>query len=266
MEKVLQRQRRINIWKAMKNNTLQNYMRFAPLVALLVVWEVAVRSGFANPFFISSPSVIVKTGVELIASGAMTPHIITSIGAVFGALAISLVVGTALGVGAGFYKKMGSIMAPYLFTMNSLPIIAITPLLILWFGFGLVAKVVIITLMAIIPIIIAVMDGAKSVDRNLIMMARLYKANDWMIIRSIVMYHAMPFLYSGARVAVGRAFIGLVVAEIFGYNQGLGYLIALYSSNYQTGALMFTILLLLLCNVIIVQGVTMMEKKFTKWK
>lgn len=250
----------------MKNKTLQYYMRFAPLVALLALWEAAVRGGFANPFFISSPSTIIKTGAELIASGAMAPHIITSLGAVFSALVISLIAGTVLGICAGFYKKIGSIIAPYLFTMNSLPIIAITPLLILWFGFGLVAKVVIITLMAIIPIIIAAMDGAKSVDRNLIMMARLYKASDWMIIRSIVMYHAMPFLYSGARVAVGRAFIGLVVAEIFGYSQGLGYLIALYSANYQTGALMFTILLLLLCNVIIVQGVTIMERKFTKWK
>lgn len=250
----------------MKNEIIKRYMKFAPLAVLLGAWEILVRGGVADPFFVSSPSAIIREGYKVIASGEMIPHLVASLGAVLGALAIALVVGIATGIAAGFYKKIGMVAGPYLFAANALPIIAITPIIILWFGFGLVAKTLIIFLMAVIPIIIAAMDGAMSVDRELLVMARLFGANDKTIIRSIVLWHAAPFIYSGARIAVGRAFIGLVVAEIFGYNKGLGYLIALYSANYQTALLMTTVIVLLACNIALVKLVALIEKKHIQWK
>ncbi|HBI25856.1 MAG: ABC-type nitrate/sulfonate/bicarbonate transport system, permease component [Candidatus Wolfebacteria bacterium GW2011_GWC2_39_22] len=250
----------------MRSNPLKRYITIIPFALLLALWELLVRTEFANPFFISSPSAILTSGFAALASGDMTPHIITSMGAVFIALLLALIIGVSLGILAGFYPKVGDVISPYLFTLNSLPIVAVTPLFILWFGFGMGAKILIIFLMAVIPVIIAAMDGAKSVDTNFITMARLYKASDSTILRSIVFYHAAPFIYSGMRVAVGRSFIGLVIAEIFGYNKGLGYLIALYSSNYQTALLMFTIIFLLACNVLLVKLITFLEKKTINWK
>lgn len=250
----------------MKNKIIKQYMKLVPIGILLGIWEISVRGGIADPFFVSSPSMIIREGLRVIGSGEMIPHLVASVGAVLGALVIALVVGIATGVAAGFYKKIGTVAGPYLFTANALPIIAITPIIILWFGFGIGAKMLIIFLMAVIPIVIAAMDGARSVDRELLVMARLFGATDKEIIRSIVLWHAAPFIYSGGRVAVGRAFIGLVVAEIFGYNKGLGYLIALYSANYQTALLMVTVIVLLVCNVVLVKLIAMIEKKHIQWK
>lgn len=222
------------------------------VVVFIIVWKLFASFGIIDELFISSPEKVLASGIELIASGVIWKHLWISVLALGGGMAFSIIFGVFFGVLLGFYENLYQYAKPFIFTLNALPKIAIFPLIIIWFGIGLESKIAIIFLMSVSSILINTIDGVKNVDKNLVLMANSFGASKMHIIKTICFFNALPSIFTGISLAIGKAVTGVVIAEVFGYGLGLGHLVSRYGSNYQTGRLMFVIIILLLLSLLLV--------------
>jgi NitT/TauT family transport system permease protein len=181
--------------------------------------------------------------------------------AFFIGLIIAIIIGVVVGIAVGGSKKLEAAIKPYVFALNSLPLVAIIPLMIIWFGIGAFSKTVVVFLVAVIPIIISVSDGVKTVDQNLVKMAESFGASKI----KVIFFHSLPNIISGIRIAVGRALVGLLAAEFFGFGKGIGYLISLYGSTFEVNKMMALVLLVIAFNILMIALINITEKKLVHW-
>lgn len=236
------------------------------VLVFLAVWEIVGRLEIINPIFISYPSEVFAAGFELVKSGKIIPHFIASVKALLAGLFLAVAAGGPGGLILGTNKNLYDFFRPFVFTLNALPKVAAVPLIIIWFGFGIVSKIAVVFLMALPSILINSLDAAKNIDKEFLEMAKSFKAGRLFVLKSITFFGSLPFVFSGIRVAIGKAVIGLVIAEVFGYGIGLGYLAVFYGQNFQTGRLMFVILLLLSITLALSGLLAVLERLVIKWK
>jgi NitT/TauT family transport system permease protein len=229
-------------------------------------WEVIARLNWVDPIFISSPSKVFLAGYNLIRTGEIFPHLFVSLEALFLGLFLAIVFGVIAGLLIGSNKVLYGLFSPYVYALGSLPTVAVIPLVIIWLGIGIYAKIAIVFLMALKPILINVIDGVRNVDRKLIGMARSFGADDYFILRTVTFFGALEFSFSALRSAVGRSITGLIVGEAYGYGKGLGFLVSYYGGNFQTSRLMFAIILLLFISLCLINIIKILERKIIKWK
>ncbi len=214
------------------------------LVAVLAVWEGVCRLFAISPFIMPMPSAIAARFVQLIATGEIWPHFIATL--------TSIVTGLGLGVAAGLI--CGSLIAtipvldrlvyPYLVALQTVPKIAIAPLFVLWFGYGLTSKIVITALLCFFPILVSVIAGFRSVDFNQLEMMRAFGATRIQILRRLRIPSALVLIFAGLEIASVLAVIGAVVGEFVGAQVGLGYLITSLNFNLDVAG-MFAVLVFL---------------------
>ncbi|MFA6097507.1 MAG: ABC transporter permease [Candidatus Paceibacterota bacterium] len=244
----------------------KNYISFISILVFFVLWEAIARFNFINPLFISSPSKIYKSGSMLVLSGEIFPHVWISLKAFFAGFLAGIVLGVLGGLAIGYNKYLYKIFLPYVLALNSLPTIAIIPLVIIWFGIGIEAKIIIVLLMVIKPILINTINAVINTDRNIIKMAKSFGASHYQILSSIVFFSALPFIFSSLQMAIGRGITGLVVGEMFGYGKGLGFLVSFYGNTFQTPRLMFVVTILLVISLTMSRAVHALEGQIIKWK
>jgi ABC-type nitrate/sulfonate/bicarbonate transport system permease component len=235
------------------------------IFGFLALWELVSFRELIDPLFIGRPSQILLELFSLFSSGFIYEHIIYSGQALLLGLLLALVLGILGGIALGSNKKIYSAVSPFVYAIQATPIIAILPLIIIWLGIGIQAKVAIIFAMAFVPIIIASIEGVRAVDSSYLDMARSFGATRIFIIKKIVIYDILPILFSGIKIAMGRGVIGLIVAEFFGLGRGLGYLVSFYGSTLQTDKLMAIIILLLVINFSLLGLVDLTKKNILKW-
>jgi len=246
---------------------LRKYYIGAFSVAIFfVVWEITARLKLINSVFISSPSKVYSAGYEMLGSGEIFPHIFISLEALFSGLFLAAALGMIIGLMIGSNKTLYQFFSPHIYALNSLPTVAVIPLIIIWFGIGIYAKIAIVFMMALKPILINVIDGVRNVDKKLIGMSRSFGADSIFVLRSITLFSILPFLFSGLRISIGRSITGLIVGEAFGYGKGLGFLVSFYGSTLQTSRLMFIILLLLFISAGLINIILYIEKKIIIWR
>ena len=253
--------------KINKSLTSPSAIGLMSVAVFLTIWQIVSARKIIDPIFIGTPTLILKAGIKLFTSGEIYPYLKLSSEALFISLFLSIIFGVIAGLIIGSNKKLEQIILPFIFASNSLPVVVLIPLIIIWLGLGTNAKVVVIFLMAVIPILVNTMDAAKSIDSSVTKMAQSFKASKLFILKNIVFFHSLPFILSGIRVAAGRAIIALFVAELFGLGEGIGYLISYYGATFQTNKLMAVALLILLLNFLIVNVIiNFTEKRIVKWK
>lgn len=232
----------------------------------LVAWEIAGRFKLIDPMFISYPSRVLADGFALLASGKITPHLSISLKTILLGFFLAVASGSLAGMIIGHSKRLYALLRPYVYFLNSFPKIAVVPLIIIWFGVGFASKVAVVYLMALVPVLMSAIDGSRNADPELMRMAKSFRIGKVKTLVYIVFFSALPFIFSGMRISAGRAVIGLVVAEVFGYGKGLGYLLSFYGANFQTSRLMFVILIFFAINMSLVGSIAFFEKKLVKWK
>ena len=156
-------------------------------------------------------------------------------------------VGLPLGVVLGRSRTLNAMFDPFITAFNATPRLVFLPLVMLWFGLGLWAKVVIVFIGALFPLLINTYEGVRNSDKMLINVVRSFGASEWDIARLVVMPNALPYIVSGLRLAIGRAILGVVVAEFFGSEEGLGVMMVQAAGRYQvdvvfSGLIIFTAL------------------------
>lgn len=204
----------------------------AAAAAFLLGWRLLVALGGYPPFILPAPEVVALRLVQAWLNGTIVPHA----SATLAAIALGFAVGGAAALPIGYLlarsRLAERVLSPYLVAAQATPILALAPLLALWFGTGLLPKVLICALIVFFPVAIATMVGIRSVDARLLEMGRSLRANRWELFRHLELPAALPAIFGGLRVGVTLAVIGAIVGEWAGAERGLGVLI-----NLARGAL-----------------------------
>jgi NitT/TauT family transport system permease protein len=232
----------------------------------LCLWEAVGRLGAVNPLFLSSPSTIASTAVGMMASGELGIHLRASSGEFGIGFGLAAVAGVAVGLAAGWYRRLRYVLAPFIWGFHAIPRVAFLPLIILWIGIGLWSKVAVVFLGAFFPICISTMSGVGTVDRAHLMLARSFRASEWQILRAIVVPTALPAMVAGLRLGVGRALLSIVVAEIYAASAGVGYLIMSAGSTFRTDRLFVGILVLAAVGIFFNGLFSFAEQRIGRWR
>jgi NitT/TauT family transport system permease protein len=227
----------------------------------LLGWELISRMGLISKLFTSRPSEILSAGLQLTADGIFWQHFWISMETLFSGLLLAACCGLFLGILIGASKKTYEFFRPFIFAANALPVVAVIPIIILWFGIGFFAKIFIVFFMAVIPILINTIDGVRNIDQKLIVMAKSLHASNFFMLKKIMFPGALPQSFTGLKSAVGRSIVALVLSEVFGYGKGLGYLISSYGAAFQTARLMFVLLILLAISLTLTKLLVIIEKR-----
>lgn len=234
------------------------------LAITLSIWEWYGRH--VDPIFFSSPSAIAQALPDMISSGVLPDAIASSCKALFIGFACAIAVGIVIGLVTGRYKLANAALNAQITALYSTPTVALIPLLILWFGLGLEAKVVVVFLSAVFPIIINTQGGAENVQGSLVEVGLVEGANEWQIFTKIIVPGALPYIMTGIRLSVGRAVVGMVVAEMFTAISGLGGQIITYGNAFATDKLLVVVVVLALLGVILTQATRRLEMIFAPWR
>jgi NitT/TauT family transport system permease protein len=236
------------------------------MLAFLAVWETAVRAGAVNPLFSSSPSRIVAAAVEMFADGSIYEHLWVSAQEFFSGFALAIVIGVPLGLLMGWYSRVNAVLEPFVSALYATPRIALLPLVMIWFGIGLASKVAIVFLGAVFPILVNTITGVRTIDADFIKVARSYGATDRQMFLTVVLPSSVPMLLTGLRLGLGHALVGIVVGEMYGATQGLGYLIAVAGARFQTDRVMVGIILIAGLGVALTELLRAIERRFERWR
>lgn len=197
--------------------------RMALALALLVLWEAVHRA--IGTAYVASPMEVGRRLAQLVASGALWTHLAATLMAAIGGFAIGWALGFAMPVALSFMPRAGRALEPYVMLAMGIPLFALIPLLILWFGIGLMPKVVIVVSMVFFIIYITTFAGLRGVDRRWLDMARVMGASGWQLVRLISRHAMVPHLLGGLKVAVPRAISAAIVSEFLVADRGLGFYI-----------------------------------------
>ena len=228
----------------------------------VLVWKVIVVVGGLPPFILPPPETVAERFVSAWLDGTVWPHFITTLVEI----ALGLAVGVALALLAGYGLARSALFerlaSPYLVAAQAIPILALAPLLVLWFGNGLASKVVICAVIVFFPVAIATMVGIRSVDGRLIELGRSLRATDRQILATIEIPGALPSIFGGLRVGVTLAVVGAVVGEWAGASRGLAVLLNLARGSLFDIPLMFaTLVTIALVGVALYLGVVVLERR-----
>jgi NitT/TauT family transport system permease protein len=231
-------------------------------ILLLLAWKALTVIGGYQPFILPPPESVGARFARAWADGTMEPHARTTLVEI--ALGFAVGAGLALVVGYALARSrlVEQALSPYLVAAQATPILALAPLIVLWFGTGLLSKVVICAVIVFFPVAISTMVGIRSVDRQLIEMARAFRATPRQVLTGVEIPAALPAIFGGLRIGVTLAVIGAIVGEWAGGDTGLGVLINLArGSLFDTPLLFATLVSIALLGVALYLVVVVIERR-----
>jgi ABC-type nitrate/sulfonate/bicarbonate transport system permease component len=234
------------------------------LCVFLAVWEYFGRD--VNPIFGSYPSAIFASFIELARNGKLAVALLQSIQPFILGYGIAIVIGVPLGLVIGRFWVAEAALGFLITGGYAMPLVALVPLLILWFGLGFAVKAAVIFLMSIFPIVINTWLGVKSVPKTLIDVGKSLVASDAVILRRIVLPATLPYIMAGIRLAVGRAVVGMVIAEFFTEISGLGGIIINSANNFDTAKMFVPIIVLMILAIGLNALIGWIERMVAPWQ
>jgi ABC-type nitrate/sulfonate/bicarbonate transport system permease component len=261
----LERQERskIKIWVKKNEKTIIGTIS---VTIFLIIWELAIYLKWVDPMFTSSPSRIVMAAVTLFSDGGIYHDLkVSGIEFVIG-FGLAILIGVPLGILMGWYAKVDAILDPFVSALYATPRIALLPLIMIWFGIGLGSKIAVIFLGSIFPILVNTITGIRTVDADLIKAARSFGAKDLQIFRTVALPACIPLILTGFRLGLGHALIGIVVGELYAATAGIGFMMAVAGSTFQTDRLMVGIIIIALSGMALTEIIKKVEKRFERWR
>ncbi len=236
------------------------------LAAGLAVWEAAARWSGLPAFILPGPGAVARRLGDVLADGWLLRNTAVTLGEVLGGLALGLVVATTLGYLIAKSPLLERVLTPYIVASQAVPIVAIAPLLVLWFGVGLRSKVLICALIVFFPILINTVLGLRSVEPDLRDLMRSLRATRWQLLLKLEVPAALPVWLGGLRVGATLAVVGAVVGEFVGADRGLGFLINFGRGQYDTALVFVAAGTLVLLALALYGAVAALERVLLAWK
>jgi putative hydroxymethylpyrimidine transport system permease protein len=242
-------------------------LRWAPpllLLALLVGgWEVLARTGSVEDYLLPAPSEVARALVE--DRDLLLPDAWVTLREVLLGFGLALVGGVAAAALVHLSPLARRTLYPLVVGSQAIPVIVIAPILVIWFGFGMTPKLIVIALICFFPITVNTLDGLASVDRAQVKMLRTLDASRWQVFRRLELPAAVPYLLSGARVAVAVAVIGAVFGELVGSDAGLGHVIQVGTAQLLTARVFAATLLLAAMGIALFALVGLVGRRAAPW-
>ncbi|MBL3643310.1 ABC transporter permease [Peribacillus frigoritolerans] len=235
-------------------------------VVVLIAWQALGSVGILPAQLFSSPLLIVMTFIDLVQSGEMGMHLQISLTRAFLGFALGGFLGLLLGVIVGMQKKSEEYLNPSIQMLRTVPLLAITPLFIMWFGFGELSKVLLIALGAFFPLYLQTFLGLRNVDKKLYDVALILEFSRREQITKLMIPAALPNILLGIRLALSAAWMCLVVAELLGADRGVGFMIQDARSFMQTDVVFVGIIIFALAGKISDSFVRFLENHLLKWQ
>jgi NitT/TauT family transport system permease protein len=238
----------------------------ATLALFLLGWEAIVRLGHYPAFILPSPGRVLQRLLEVLLNGTLLSHAAITLVEVLGGLALGVTVATVLGYALAKSVSIERALSPYLVASQAIPIVAIAPLLVIWFGPGLTSKVLISALIVFFPILVNTIAGVRSVSQDLRDLMRSLQATPWQTFTRLEVPAAMPVLLAGLKVGATLSVIGAVVGEFAGADAGLGFMINLADGQYDTARVFVGVLALVVMALALYGAVAWLERRTLFWQ
>ncbi|MEX0787527.1 MAG: ABC transporter permease [Anaerolineales bacterium] len=236
------------------------------ILAALAVWEIVARWSGIPPFLIPPPGAVVARLVQSAAAGTLGHHVWVTLAEVLTGLAIGLSFALGLGYALAKSPSVERLISPYLVASQSVPVVALAPLLALWFGPGPTSKVLISALIVFFPALVNTVLGVRSVPTELKDLMRSLRASTWQTFAKLEVPASLPAVFSGLKVGATLSVIGAVVGEFVAANEGLGFLLNVARGRYDT-PLVFGCILLLVGMALTLYGITSwFELRLLGWR
>lgn len=234
-------------------------------VALIVIWEVLVR-------VLNVPAYIFPSAIDVgralyggIASGLYLQHLQVTMTAVLIGFAIGSSCGLFLGVLITTFAIVNRVLYPYIIALQTMPKVAIAPLMIAWFGFGIHSKIVLVAIASMFPMLINTISGIRAADSDRVAMVRALGGSRWQILRYILLPNAVPFIFAGAKTGIVLSVISAIVGEFVGARYGIGVLILQANYSLDMARVFSLIVLLSLSGVVLSSIVMFLERRICFW-
>jgi NitT/TauT family transport system permease protein len=234
---------------------------------LVAVWAFVARVGRYPTFLLPAPELVWTRFWTVVADGTLWYHTSVTLVEILGGLALGLTTATVLGYLLAKSPLVERFLSPYIIASQSVPIVALAPLLIIWFGFGLFSKMLVCALTIFFPVLINTIVGLRSVEADLVDLMHSLQASRWQNFRYLELPAALPVLLAGLKIGVTLSVIGAVVGEFAQSDRGLGFLVNLASRGLFDTPLMFVALFVLMTIALILYGsVSLLEALVLRWK
>lgn len=243
--------------------------RFAPLLTLallLIAWQVVVSLQLYPPFIIPSPLVVLNKAILVIRDGSLLYHTGVTFWNVLAGLGVGLFLAVTLGYTIAKTPILEEFLSPIIVAVQSAPVVAYAPLLVIWFGSGPTSKIVTGALIVFFPMLMNTIVGIRTVPAPLRDLMRSMQATRWQTFTKLEVPAAMPILISGLKISATLAVIGAVVGEFISANAGLGFLINLARSQYDTPLVLISVLTLTLIARVLYSLVALLERYVLSWQ
>jgi NitT/TauT family transport system permease protein len=236
------------------------------VVIVIAAWQLSVSLGWVNRIYTSEPSTIAVAAWHFLPSSAGLQDMATSGEELVIGFGLSIIVGVALGLLMGRYVLLEEATSLGLNIFYSLPLLALAPILVLWFGIGIESKVVVVFLASLFPILVSTLTGVKNVDSSLKDMARSYRANDLQMWLTVLLPASLPSILSGIRIGMAGALVGVVVGEFISSSSGIGFLISQSANNFNITDMFVGLLILAVVSLILTVILRRLDSHFSKWR
>ena len=238
----------------------------AAVLAFVVVWQLAAFRRVVPELFLPGPLDIANAFSAYIARGSIWPDMWISGQELMYGFGLSIIIGLPLGMLMGWYKRLNEALDPFVTFFYSIPRVALTPLLIIWFGIGINSKIAVVFLGAIFAIVINTAAGVRNLDPDLIKAARSFGASDAQLFRTVVLPGSVPFILTGLRLGLGHALTGVVVGELVAAQAGVGLMMATAGATFQTSKVFVGLVIVATTGVVMTNILSRIEQRFQSWK
>jgi NitT/TauT family transport system permease protein len=235
------------------------------LVVLLVGWELSVRAGLVPAFLLPAPSKLVGQFMTDITTPAILREALYTFSEIIFGFAAGAAAGIGLGAAIALVPIIEKIVWPYIITLQTIPKVAIAPLLIIWFGFGIESKILIVALICFFPILVNAVAGFKSTDSRQVLLMSAMDATTWQVFRMVRLPNAVPFLIAGFQIAVVLSVIGAVIGEFLGASSGLGALIVIRQANMDVTGVFSVLAMLSIIGLSMNLAVNQLSRRLAFW-
>jgi NitT/TauT family transport system permease protein len=231
------------------------------VLAFLVAWEVVPRAGMVDVAYTSDPSRVMAAGLAIVRGGGFLHDVSVSASEFAAGFALAIGIGVPVGLLLGTFPVLRYLLDPPIMAIYATPYLALLPIVVVWLGIGLESKIAVVFVGGVIPILVNSMAGVREVERSWITAARSFCAGKWDLFAKVILPGSLPAVIMGIRLGLSRAVLGVVVAEMYQSQAGIGNEIMRYGSEFRTDYLLFYVLLVSLFGFTATWGVRALEER-----
>ncbi|HZL30659.1 MAG TPA: ABC transporter permease [Pseudolabrys sp.] len=237
--------------------------RYGFLALILIVWQIV--GPFISPIFFTYPTKIAVAFYDVTVSGELPYFLGQSLEVMLYGLSVALLVGIPLGIAMARFRRLDWALDLPINALYATPLVAIVPLLVLWFGIYLKAKIIVVFLFAVFPVLINTYQGVRECDKNMIEVARSFRSTEWRMWQDVLLPFAVPYIIAGIRLAIGRGLIGMIIAEFYTTISGLGFMITRYANVFEMDKVFVPVIVLMVMGVTLTSILKWVGRRMAPW-